>query len=62
MSGKKRLPRSQPARRTGGEGVPKTRRQGPESAESKAAPQRGARSAPARIGVDRRSARDREGL
>ena len=62
MSGKKRLPKSQPARHTGGEGVPLTRRQGPETAESKAPPQRGARSALARIGVDRRTARDREGL
>jgi hypothetical protein len=62
MSGKKRLLEPRPARRTGGEGVPKTQRQGPETAQSKAAPQRGTRAGTARVGVDRRTARDREGL
>jgi len=62
MSGKKRTPKPQPARRTSGEGVPKTSRDGPETAELKAEPRRGRRPATARINRSTRTARDPEGL
>lgn len=62
MSGKKSPPKRQTARRTSGEGVPKSSRDGPETAELKAAPRRGRRPATARINRSTRTARDPEGL
>jgi hypothetical protein len=63
MSGKKRPPKRQTARRTAGEGVPRTRREGSEPAERKARPERGSGSGSARLDQRRRpTARDREGL
>jgi hypothetical protein len=62
MDGKKRTSGGTPARRTGGEGVPKTRRKGSESAEDRAEPQRGDEPASGRL-IDRsRTARNPEGI
>jgi hypothetical protein len=63
MSEKKRPPKRQAARRTGGEGVPKTEREGPETADRKAQPERGRGSGPARVNNrEHPTARDRKGL
>ncbi len=62
MSDKKRPSRNETARRTSGEGVPKTKRPGPETAQAKAAPRRVQRPAVARINVRKPTARDRQGL
>jgi hypothetical protein len=62
MSAKKR-PKQQEARSTGGEGVPRTRRDGPDTADRKARPERGRGAGSARLDQRRRpTARDREGL
>jgi hypothetical protein len=62
MDGKKRIASDTPARRTGGEGVPKTRRQGPETSEDRAEPQRGKEPASGRL-IDRsRTARNPDGI
>jgi hypothetical protein len=62
MEGKKRTSSDTPARRTGGEGVPKTRRKGPESSEDRAEPQRGNEPDSGRL-IDRsRTARNPEGI
>jgi hypothetical protein len=62
MSAKKRPKRQEP-RRTGGEGVPRTEREGPETADRKAEPERGRGTGSARLDQRKRpTARDREGL
>jgi hypothetical protein len=58
----KRRPKRSTARSTAGDGVPKTRRTGPVTAESRARPRRGRQPGSGRLIVRTRTARAREGI